>query len=173
MEKTLNEVSPSPLALSQFRLLLLIDRPARSFMVSDVAEIMGVTNAAASRSTDRLVQRGLIDRRVSSEDRRAVELTLTEEGEALLERVRDVSDKHLFAALGDYDDEKLEELSKLLDELAVRLLNMDEARTQKCLRCGVHFREGCIMREVLGRSCIFSERLYGSREPIPGSRVQA
>jgi len=131
-------------------------------MVSDVAEIMGVTPAAASRSTDRLVQRGLIKRDVSPEDRRAVELSLTEEGEEFLERVRDVSDRHLAEALGDYDDDRLEQLSALLDELAVRLLNLDEARSEKCLRCGIHFREGCIMRLVLGRSCIFSERLYGS-----------
>ncbi len=172
MERTLHEVSPSRLALSQFRLLLLIDRPSKRFMVSDVAEIMGVTPAAASRSTDRLVQRGLIKREVSPDDRRAVELSLTQEGEEFLDRVREVSDRHLAAALGDYDDDRLEELSTLLDELAVRLLNLDSARTEKCLRCGIHFREGCIMREVLGRSCIFSERLYGSGEPGTGPKAR-
>jgi len=173
MERTLDEVGPSRLALSQFRLLLLIDRPSKRFMVSDVAEIMGVTAAAASRSTDRLVQRGLIKREVSPDDRRAVQLSLTEEGEEFLNRVREVSDRHLGEALGDYDDDRLEELSSLLDELAVRLLNLDAARSQKCLRCGVHFREGCIMRQVLGRSCIFSERLYGSSEAGSGTQAQA
>lgn len=173
MERTLDEVSPSRLALSQFRLLLLIDRPAKSFMVSDVAEIMGVTAAAASRSTDRLVQRGLIKREVSPDDRRAVQLSLTEEGEEFLNRVREVSDRYLGEALGDYDDERLEELSSLLDELSVRLLNRDTARAEKCLRCGVHFREGCIMRQVLGRSCIFSERLYGNSQPGPATQAEA
>ena len=173
MERTLDEVSPSRLALSQFRLLLLIDRPSKRFMVSDVAEIMGVTPAAASRSTDRLVQRGLIKREVSPDDRRAVQLSLTEEGEEFLERVKDASDRHLTEALGDYDDEQLEELSALLDELAVRLLNLDAARTERCLRCGVHFRDGCIMRQVLGRSCIFSERLYGSSASEAGSEERA
>ena len=164
MEKTLAEVHEDQLALSQFKLLLLIGRGGPRFKVSDVAEFLGVTNAAASRSTDRLVQRGLVDRSISKEDRRAVDLSLTTEGQALVERFAAANDEILLDALGDYSEDRLREVKTLLDELSVRLLDIEEARWKKCLRCGVHFRAGCILQDVLGRNCAFADRLFDSAD---------
>src|SRR5690554_5442397 len=70
LERTLEESSGEALAMSQVKLLLLIAHPHHTFKVTDVAQFLGVTNAAASRAIDRLVQRGLVDRTVSKEDRR-------------------------------------------------------------------------------------------------------
>lgn len=164
MERTLEDVHEEQLALSQFKLLLLIGRAGHRFKVSDVAEFLGVTNAAASRSTDRLVQRGLVDRSVSKEDRRAVDLTLTPEGRELVDSFAEANDALLMNALGDYTEDRLREIKDLIDELALRLLDVEEARWKKCLRCGVHFRAGCIMRDLMGQNCAFADRLYGDME---------
>jgi DNA-binding MarR family transcriptional regulator len=53
--------------------------------VSEIGEKMGVTNAAASQSIDRLVQIGLIERTEDPSDRRAKRLVLTPKGHALIE----------------------------------------------------------------------------------------
>lgn len=52
--------------------------------VSDVGELLGVTNAAASQMIDRLVQNGLIERTEDPIDRRAKQLRLTEHGHSIV-----------------------------------------------------------------------------------------
>ena len=154
LEESLDEASGSELALSQLRLLLLISRPEHRFKVRDVAEFLGVTSAAASRSIDRLVQRGLVHRSLAPDNRRAVDLVLTDEGRELLARFTEVRDTRLTRVLKDYPSEKLEQVAALLDELSVILLDLDDEKKQRCLRCSLQFRRGCLMRDVLGLSLI-------------------
>jgi DNA-binding MarR family transcriptional regulator len=161
LERTLSEATDEPLAMSQVKLLLLIARPEQRFKVTDVAEFLGVTNAAASRAIDRLVQRGLVDRTISLEDRRAVDLSLTEESRALLDRFTEARNAELLRLIGDYPEEKLLRVASLLDELSVLLLDVDSAREGRCLRCGIHFRTNCVIRDVLGRECSVASELYG------------
>jgi DNA-binding MarR family transcriptional regulator len=165
LERTLAEASEGQLALSQVKLLLLIARPEHRFKVTDVAEFLGVTNAAASRAIERLVQRGLVDRTISREDRRAVDLALTERSRDLLARFTDSRNGELLALLGAVDAEKLTRAAELLDELSVLLLDLGSPGKERCLRCGMHFRTGCVLRDVLGRECAVSGQLYGKRTP--------
>jgi DNA-binding MarR family transcriptional regulator len=167
LERTLAEASDAQLAMSQVRLLLLISRPEQRFKVTDVAEFLGVTNAAASRAIERLVQRGLVERTISRDDRRAVDLALTDESRALLERFTEVRNEELLSLLADYPDDRLHQVATLLDELSVRLLGLEEGGKDRCLRCGIHFRRGCVVRDVLGRECAVAGGLYrdGDDEP--------
>jgi DNA-binding MarR family transcriptional regulator len=169
LERTLGESTDGPLAMSQVKLLLLIARPAQRFKVTDVAEFLGVTNAAASRAIDRLVQRGLVDRTISLSDRRAVDLSLTEESRALLDRFAEARNAELVRLLGDYPREKLHRVTELLDELSVLLLDLDAAREGRCLRCGIHFRTNCVIRDVLGRECSVAGELYGEHVEHTGT----
>lgn len=156
LEESLDEASGSELALSQLRLLLLISRPEHRFKVRDVAEFLGVTSAAASRSIDRLVQRGMVHRSLAPDNRRAVDLVLTDAGRELLARFTEVRDARLTRVLADYPSEKLEQVAVLLDELSVVLLDLDDDKKQRCLRCSLQFRRGCLMRDVLGRECVLT-----------------
>jgi DNA-binding MarR family transcriptional regulator len=54
--------------------------------VSNIGELAGVTNAAASQLVERLVQTGLVERKESDADRRVKILTLTEKGKQLVRR---------------------------------------------------------------------------------------
>ncbi len=153
LERALGEATSDGLAMSQVKLLLLVAHSGDRFKVSDVASFLEVTNAAASRAIDRLVQRGLVDRRVSVRDRRAVELALTARGEALLERFREVRNDALTAALGGYPADRLERVVELLDELSLLLLDVEGDGMVDCLRCGMHFREDCVVVDVAGREC--------------------
>ncbi|MFP4624416.1 MAG: MarR family transcriptional regulator [Gemmatimonadota bacterium] len=171
LERSLSEASEEQLALSQVKLLLLIGQPGQRFKVTDVADFLGVTNAAASRAIDRLVQRGLIERTVSPEDRRAVDLKLTEASRGLLDRFEAVRNRELMRMLGDFPTEKLLEARALLDELSVRLAELETEEEARCLRCGVHFRENCVMRDVLDRECVVSRELYGPRDDTEASEV--
>lgn len=161
LERALQEVSDQQVSMSQVKLLLLIARPDKRFKVRDVAEFLGITNAAASRSIDRLVLRGLVDRTVTPEDRRAVELTLTPTAEAMLNRFTEVRDRELLRLLGEHSLDKMERTTALLDEMSVRLLGSDADADERCLRCGIHFREECILRDVEGRECVGAGHVLG------------
>jgi hypothetical protein len=107
------------------------------------------------------VQRGLLLRTVSQQDRRAVDLSLTPEGEELLEEFRRIRNRELLRVLGDFPDDKLLQVTALLDELSVRLAELETNPEERCLRCGIHLRSGCVMRDRLGRECVISRQLYG------------
>jgi DNA-binding MarR family transcriptional regulator len=153
LDSSIAEASGGTLAMQQVKLMMLIARPEQRFKVMDIAEFLGVTNAAASRAIDRLVQRGLVDRALSQEDRRAVDLALTESGYALLERFGQTRDQRLAALLGDYPDDRLRTLMSLLDEVTPRLLDIDPDSDQRCSRCGVDVRANCVLRDVMGQHC--------------------
>ncbi len=70
-EKPLNE-------LDKLTLLYVRDHPTCG--PTDVARYLGVANTTLSSATDRLVKRGLLERRRLEVDRRAVELRLSEKG---------------------------------------------------------------------------------------------
>lgn len=52
--------------------------------VSDIGEHLGVSNAAASQTVDRLVQLGFLERTENPNDRRAKQLRLTLKGQQLI-----------------------------------------------------------------------------------------
>lgn len=56
---------------------------------SDLAQRMALSLSRVSRVVDRMVQRGLLERTPCSEDRRAVELALTREGQRVRRQVDD------------------------------------------------------------------------------------
>jgi DNA-binding MarR family transcriptional regulator len=76
------------ITLPQLRVLVLASRPG-PLNATGVAEALDVHLSTASRICDRLVQGGLLDRRDRPEDRRQVELTLTDDGQKLLSKVTD------------------------------------------------------------------------------------
>jgi DNA-binding MarR family transcriptional regulator len=73
--------------MPQLRVLILVDREPMS--MSAIAADLGVHASNATRTCERLVQAGLLDRRTAEEDRRRVVLSLTRKGKLLLDRVMD------------------------------------------------------------------------------------
>jgi DNA-binding MarR family transcriptional regulator len=73
-------------------------------LVSDLARVLGVTAGTASILIDRLVERGLVDRRQDPDDRRRHRCRLTPAGEQLLRQLYEVfqnQSRALFAVLSE------------------------------------------------------------------------
>ncbi len=75
------------LTAPQFILLAYLTEQV-SCNASSVGEAMHITSGSVSSLTDRLVQRGLIDRSPGNDDRRVVMFSLTPEGKLKHEEVR-------------------------------------------------------------------------------------
>ena len=73
------------ITVEQFHILRHIRRGLCS--VSDLAEVKRISRPAISQAVDALVNKGLVSRRQSTDDRRYVWLELTHEGAALLDKV--------------------------------------------------------------------------------------
>ncbi len=73
------------LSMAQFGTLMRLYRDDHCG-VSEIANQMSVSNAAASQLVDKMVHLGLVERTEDAEDRRAKRLSLTAKGRRLLER---------------------------------------------------------------------------------------
>ncbi len=76
-------VADTKVTLPQLRILVLV-RDGGPLNMKSVAEGLGVNPSNASRTCDRLVKGGLLDRRDDPQDRRNVALTLTRSGRNLV-----------------------------------------------------------------------------------------
>jgi len=85
--------------------------------VSDLAQRMGVTNAAASQILDRLVDQGLVVRRENPADRRSKSVALTSQGDQILASATQWHRAWLETWLGNFSSAEAELLSRALDAL--------------------------------------------------------
>ena len=77
----------------QYQAMLAIKTwPYEAMSMKDLAEQLLLTHHAAVQLVDRLAKSGLAEREASSEDRRSVQLRLTEKGKVLLD---ELAAKHL------------------------------------------------------------------------------
>ncbi len=81
-------VSPR-VSSSQLQALMCIARQG-TVNLTGLAEALGAIASSASRLVDRLVAAGLVARTAATQDRREVSIRLTQDGQALLDEVRDV-----------------------------------------------------------------------------------
>ncbi|HBG74458.1 MAG: hypothetical protein A2X25_14150 [Chloroflexi bacterium GWB2_49_20] len=94
--------------------------------VSEIGEQMGITNAAASQTVDRLVQMGMIRRTEDPQDRRAKKLELTQEGRVIIEKGVDARSKwieNLADNLNPDQQEMITSALTLLTEAALKTIN--------------------------------------------------
>lgn len=104
------------LTLSQLRVLhLLRDRPASC---GQVAEHLGITASTATALIERLVRRGLIERRPRPGDRRVTDLTLSAAARGLLQAAAQRKGGEVRAAVEELTPLDRERLAELLDRLA-------------------------------------------------------
>ena len=119
VESALSEAG-NALTLGRFLVLRTVrDTPA--CRIQEVAASQGITLGAASRLVDRLHRDGLVHRTPCEHDRRAIILTVTEEGLAHLEKACVIVEKeqeHLFAPLSAAQREELTRALSLIAEAA-------------------------------------------------------
>ena len=119
VESALSEAG-NVLTLGRFLVLRTVrDTPA--CRIQEVAASQGITLGAASRLVDRLHRDGLVHRTPCEHDRRAIILTVTEEGLAHLEKACVIVEKEqerLFAPLSAAQREELTRALSLIAEAA-------------------------------------------------------
>ncbi len=89
--------------------------------MSDLSRWLKVSQGVATRTVDRLVEKGVARRRHDDKDRRVVLVSLTEEGREYAERIISVHLDKLDRILSDIPDEKKSNFLEMLKEIDCRL----------------------------------------------------
>ncbi|GAB7191431.1 MarR family transcriptional regulator [Kineococcus sp. NUM-3379] len=84
---------------------------------SDLAGYFGIGKPTLSRQVQLLEQLGLLTRRDDPSDRRAVVLTLSENGRTLVHRAREARRSQLRTLIADWDEADVEQFATLLHRL--------------------------------------------------------
>jgi DNA-binding MarR family transcriptional regulator len=103
------------ITMAQAKILFII-RATGSIQMSDLVARLGVTVPTVTGIVDRLVERELVVRRGTPDDRRRVQVEITPAGVELIDGMRDFSAGQLLALVGVMDEA---ELGTFLDFLRV------------------------------------------------------
>jgi DNA-binding MarR family transcriptional regulator len=152
--RLLGETAGGRLTFSQLKLLKLVSL-TDGHTIGDVAAFSGVSNAAASQAVDKLVRCMLLRRTEGEADRRASQLSLTTPGREALAAYETARDQKLQEIFGECSPEQLRVTSELLDRLSANIVDHTAKPEEICLQCGIYFREKCLLREYVQRTCFY------------------
>ncbi len=147
--KLLREVSPAPLTLSQFHLLKLVSFDGQQNM-GQLADFLGVSPPAATKSIDKLEGLGLVTRSRSTGDRRATLLAVSPEGRRLVEAYEALKTSRLSPVLGHFLPDEIVVFRELLERFSVSLLEHEPPEEGFCLRCAAYVETDCPVGRVRG-----------------------
>jgi len=138
----------SPIALTENQISILrILKMAGPLLVSEVAKLMQITRAAASKNIEKLVGYNLVIRKVLSEDRRAVNVSLLKDGEKIVDKLESIRIKKQNAALTSMNSNEKKLLNELLTKFLKQCLANEKDIGLVCLECQGSMVSHCVMEE--------------------------
>ena len=162
-EDFLRQVCRHRLTRSQFCFLKLITANS-DLQVGELARCLGVSPAASSKNLDRLECLGLVCRAASDQDRRAILLKASAEGEELVCEYERLKAARLAPVIDSLGREKTEQLCDLLEEVCGEMLARAENPRETCLRCAGYYRPNCSFEKLQG-ACALRPRKLGETRP--------
>jgi DNA-binding MarR family transcriptional regulator len=109
-------MEPPGLTIPQFRTLLFLQGHSDASL-SATAEFLGLTLPSTSKLVDQLVRRSLVERGDAKDDRRRMQLRLTEPGDALLKSAQGLVRDRLAGMLDRFRPAEVTALQKALEML--------------------------------------------------------
>ena len=109
-------MEPHGITAAQFKVMIIIAQ----FGVDTPAELcrhLSLDSGSMTRMLDRLEQKGLLLRKRCADDRRLVRLALTEEGQALADKLPEIGVNAMNQLAGALDSEELQTLEAILKKV--------------------------------------------------------
>ncbi len=167
-QRLLERVAEGQVTASQVNVLKLVAM-TDAYTLGDVASFLRVSNAAASKSVDRLVRRNLLRRTEDQKDRRVMHLHLTRASRRLLTAYENARQHKLRSIFVQFPQEELRRASELLDRLSADIVDHTSNAEELCLKCGIYFRERCRVRELVPCNCFYQR----ARQGVPAAPPSA
>jgi len=152
-EDFLNKVCRHRLTRSQFCFLKLITSNA-DLQVGELARCLGVSPAASSKNLDKLERLGFVYRETSDQDRRAILLKASAEGEELVRTYERLKAAQLEPVIDSLGSEKTAQLCDLLEEVCGAMLERTDIPRKTCLRCAGYYLPHCSFEKNQGECAL-------------------
>jgi len=163
MEETLlTGTVASDLTLPQLKILKLLAASGTG-NIGDLAAFLGVSNAAASKTVEKLVRRKLLRRSEATGDRRASAVTLSDAGRRLMADYDALRHRKLARLFRDISTVDLRHTAGLLDRLSARIVAQRRHPGEVCLQCGIHLQKRCLVREAAFTQCSYEQHRSKSK----------
>ncbi|MFM2233391.1 MAG: hypothetical protein RJB31_2092 [Bacteroidota bacterium] len=116
-EKIRDFLSAEDITLQQFNILRILrgshPKPLSTLVIR---ERMLDKMSDTSRIVDRLLLKGLVDKKTCPSDKRLVDISITEEGKKVLAKI-DQKEKEMMAVIANLNEEEMKILNGLLDKM--------------------------------------------------------
>lgn len=119
------EKLPIDMTMEQHYILRYLARTEHS-TTSELADVMCVAKSTITSTITRLVNKGLISREPSQEDRRVIYLKITDEGFRQFEMIEHEVQNILLPYLNKVEEEEVYQLIEILEKLVQVLVNEDK-----------------------------------------------
>ena len=146
---TRKHVCDPPLSRNQYYLLNILATSGH-FLISDLARILDIIPAAASKNIDRLEQMKLVERRAMPEDRRSMEVCLLPTGRAIVEEFDRITAEKQVPLMAQFTHEEKEVLLDLLKRIVKYTVNENQNTELICLQCGGACGDTCAVDDGTG-----------------------
>lgn len=103
-------------------LVLHIVKKQKNISIKDLADLLEITSSAATQLVDGLVNKGLLVRKSNPDDRRALELELSEKSKEQFESIKSKSLKTLASFFNILDNDELSKYWELNNKIAGKVL---------------------------------------------------
>ncbi len=118
-----NETSCCGVTLAQCHILLELNE-SESLSISEIADILGLDSSTLSRTIDGLVEKGFVTRTTDINDRRAVQLNLSENGIKKVESINEQCNNTYREFLQFIPEDKIASVLEVMELIAEGLKNL-------------------------------------------------
>ncbi len=115
-EKMKKVLDREDITSQQFNILRILRGAGKPISTLQIRERMLDKMSDTSRIVDRLVLKGLAKKNVCANDKRLVDVSISQKGRTLLEKI-DLHEKDMDAIVGNLSDAEAKTLNKLLDKI--------------------------------------------------------
>lgn len=116
IEKIKNFLSKEDITHQQFNILRILRGSQKPLSTLQIRERMLDKMSDTSRIVDRLITKGLVKKNTCPNDKRLVDVIITDKGQKLLKKI-DAQTDHIAEIMGNLSEKEAEQLSRLLDKL--------------------------------------------------------
>ena len=152
--RTSGEESLTDAQLNALRFLYL----KHDLVMRDVAQGLGFSFAAGTKTIDRLAQKGLAIRTPRKRDGRQIRVTLTEKGHEVARQIKDEAESSFQQILGSLSKEQVTALNEAVETFLLGFIRHEEDVASLCVACG--FEDGLDCRSR-GGDCLIKEAITG------------
>ncbi len=159
---TLQMASPINLTRNQFNILRILSTDG-DFQISDLARLLGISNAAVSKNIDRLEQLDLVARQVKPDDRRSLEIILLEDGLEILREFDRILGKKQKLLMDQFSRQEKVDLLDLVKRVITFTLAEEHDTELICLQCGGSCGDTCVIESCRGL-CVLPGKKIAPRQ---------